>query len=123
MRRNKELTEQVIKHVDLLRMKHTAIDKVTSVWLLLPKLSKAVNDLEQPVEDLEIENKFADLLFEANYYFHKYLKTKRDRYEKLLSEKEEWQAKTIEKGNAYIDKHIEDLQNLKEHREEYYGEG
>lgn len=120
MHRYPELAHRVGFMDDVMEAKHLAIDKITALNIASQALNRLGYD---PVTEIVKEERMASLISDAHYYWQQYVTLKLKRYEELLqTENNEKSAvindqqRTIEKGNALIDKHSRDLDSLKQER-------
>ncbi len=130
MKRNPELAHRVSNMPEIVNMRHQAVDKITALSMAIQQLSRATNKEMSPTDEITLEEKIGDLLVESNYFWFKYHKVKMSTYEYLLQEKasellRESNHKTdlLNEGSDMINKHINDLNYLKDKRDEVLNNG
>lgn len=95
MRRNPKLAREARELPEVDEARHLAIDKVTSAHLQVELMGRKQERNMSAEEELIVEEKAMDLMEDAVYFFNKYLKLKKHKYEEKL-------FATTEKGTELL---------------------
>jgi hypothetical protein len=117
MKRNPELAHRVSNMPEIVNLRHMAVDKITALSMAIQQLSRATTKELSPTDEIAIEEKISDLLSEASYHWSRYHKVKMSTYEYFLQDESNHKSDLLNEGSVMIDKHIQDLERLKEQRE------
>lgn len=114
MKRNPTLAHKVTLKEDVKALRHVALDSLTALSLAAQMLNKE-NLTDDPVKELEYEQKVYDLLREADWNLFNYLKNKLAHYEnELLIESNRKEGMIVEKDNVITESNVV----LKRHKNE-----